>query len=81
MQRAFAAQDGKTGWIIWPLSDIERTAIKDYLLVWCTPTPTDPLKLPLGAYTVTAKKYKVSPRTVKRIWYQYCESAAESRNG
>ena len=42
---------------------------------------TNPLKLLLGAYTVTAKKYKMSPRTVKRICYQYLESSVKSKNG
>ena len=65
------------------LSDPERIAIKDHLLyVCCTPSPTDPLKLPLGTYGVTAKKYSVvSLSTVKRIWYQYKDSASKDRDG
>ena len=42
------------------LNDPEQTAIKDDLLVCCTPSPTNPLKLPQGTYGVTAKKYSVS---------------------
>ena len=63
------------------LTHLERTAIKDHLLVCCTPSPTDPLKLPLGTHNVTAKKYKVSLSTVKRIWYQYKDSASKNKDG
>ena len=60
------------------LSDAERTAIKDHLLVRCVDSPTGPFTLPAGSYDATAKQYKVSTRTVKRIWYQYRETAAKN---
>ena len=60
------------------LSDPEQKAVKDHLLVHCTPSPTDTFKLPLGTYNVTTMKYSVSLRTVKRIWYQYKETGAKN---
>ena len=52
------------------LCDLDRTAIKDHLLLCCTPSPTDCFKLPLGTTDVTAKKYstKNQPTPTQPIW-------------
>ena len=67
------------------LSNQERTAIKDHLLVCCTLSPTDPLKLPPWVYIQCHSKEVllslVSLSTVKRIWYQYKDSASKNKDG